>query len=75
MYIILQFKREKSLIIPIGAEKAFNKMLQPSIIKTLNKLEMEENFCLIYIIHEKTRQLLKKKKKVLTFLIFRIKAA
>ena len=32
------------MIISIDIEKAFNKIQHPLLIKTLNKVEMEENF-------------------------------
>ena len=43
-YITLTKEKKQHMIISIDAEKSFNKIQHPFMIKTLNKLLIEENF-------------------------------
>lgn len=44
VYVINKIKDKNHMIISIDVEKAFDKIQQPFLIKTLNKLELEGSF-------------------------------
>lgn len=54
MHYVKRIKKEKNIINLIDTEKALYKIQHPFLIKTLRKVEMEENFFnLIKSIYEK----------------------
>ena len=62
-------KKENHMILPTGAEKAFDKIQHPFLIKALTKPGTEENFLkLIKTIHRKSAAIILNSEKFTTFL-------